>query len=225
MCGRFTNFAEPQAMQSMLNAIGDVRQWPPAWPTRYNIAPTQLALTAHKADNAPHALSVTSMAFGIHPAFMSHGVINARAETVADKPMFRRALNQQRCLVLANGFYEWGRNEAGEKAPFHFSRRDGKPFAFAGLYRPLEDATRTPPMKDATHGFVIITTQANDVVGAIHGRMPVILDEQTAKMWLDADVPQPALVTLLTPFDAKAMSSCPADRRINSPKFEGTAPF
>ena len=109
-------------------------------------------------------------------------MINARAEGIEDKPAFRSAIRKRRCLVLADGFYEWRKNPNGSKTPFRISLESGRPFAFAGLWE-----TWRPPAMEPVRTCTIITTSANDVVAPVHDRMPVILRNEDVPAWLDKD--------------------------------------
>lgn len=218
MCGRYTLYSEPEALASLMAHMGALQGPMPAVSKRYNIAPTQQAWALVpsapvEGQPGPQGIKAEAMAFGFRPSFMSHGVINARAETVQDKPMFRRALASRRCLVLASGFYEWQKLAAGGKQPHHFTLKSAAPFVFAGLYRQVEP-------KDVGHGtvdheFVIVTTEANSCVSPIHGRMPVILHHDAARMWLAAGTEPPAAYHLLAPFDAQQMQATPVTSRVN----------
>jgi putative SOS response-associated peptidase YedK len=137
-------------------------------------------------------------------------MINARAETVAEKPSFRKGFRNHRCLVLADGFYEWQKTGNG-KQPYYIRMEDDSSFAFAGLWESWQNGRE---IRSAT----IITTDANDVVAPVHNRMPVILHPEDYALWLDPgfDEREP-LATLLKPYPAEAMEACPVSRRVNSP--------
>jgi putative SOS response-associated peptidase YedK len=137
-------------------------------------------------------------------------MINARAETVAEKPSYRKAFKKSRCLILADGFYEWQKTDSG-KQPFHIRMQDGSPFAFAGLWESWDKG-------DGLRSCTIITTDANDLVGEVHNRMPVILHPEDYEMWLDPDFDErEPLTTLLKPFPAEAMETYMVSRRVNKP--------
>ncbi len=137
-------------------------------------------------------------------------MINARAETVAEKPSYRRAFKRSRCLILADGFYEWQRTDSG-KQPFHIRMQDGSPFAFAGLWESWDKG-------DGLRSCTIITTEANDLVGEVHNRMPVILHAEDYEMWLDPDFDErEPLTSLLKPYPAETMEAYPVSRRVNKP--------
>jgi putative SOS response-associated peptidase YedK len=137
-------------------------------------------------------------------------MINARAETVAEKPSYRRAFKRSRCLILADGFYEWQRTDSG-KQPFHIRMQDESPFAFAGLWEGWDKG-------DGLRSCAIITTEANDLVGEVHNRMPVILHAEDYEMWLDLDFDErEPLTSLLKPYPAETMEAYPVSRRVNKP--------
>jgi putative SOS response-associated peptidase YedK len=140
-------------------------------------------------------------------------LINARSETVAEKPSFRSAFKHRRCLVVADGFYEWQKQQ-GTKQPFYFRLRDEQPFGFAGLWEKWSS-----PTQEEIISCTILTTTANELLQSIHDRMPVILDPKDYDLWLDPEVqtPQP-LQSLLSPYPAAAMTGYPVSKLVNSPK-------
>jgi putative SOS response-associated peptidase YedK len=140
-------------------------------------------------------------------------MINARAESVAEKPAYRRPLRRQRCLVPASGFYEWQASSAG-KVPYYMYRKDDGLFAFAGLYDIWHDAAGQP-----VQTFTIITTQPNSLVAPIHTRMPAILSPDTEAIWLDASVHDVTRLTaLLRPYPVADLAAHQVSRRVNSVK-------
>jgi putative SOS response-associated peptidase YedK len=139
-------------------------------------------------------------------------MINARAESVAEKPSFRAAYKRRRCLVLADGFYEWVR-EAGGKTPYFITRADEQPLAFAGLWEHWRDKETDVSLETAT----LITTSANDFMQQLHHRMPVVLDPATADSWLAGDN---ELLEFAGEF-CPDMKAWPVDKRVNSPRNEG----
>jgi putative SOS response-associated peptidase YedK len=145
-------------------------------------------------------------------------MINARAETVAEKPSFRRALQKRRCLVLADGFYEW-RKEGKKKTPLHIALKSHEPFGFAGLWE-----TWKPPTGETIHSCTIITTTPNALMESIHNRMPVILTREAEALWLDRRVEDPqALLPLLAPYPAEAMDAYVVSPLVNSPRNDTSA--
>jgi len=188
----------------------------PTLEPRYNIAPTQLVPTVlrlpKQSDRGLHLLR-----WGLIPSWAKDSaigarLINARAETAAEKPSFRSAFRQRRCLIVADGFYEWQRQER-KKQPFYFRLQDGQPFAFAGLWEHWE-----APDGEAIESCTILTTEANEVLLPIHDRMPVILDPKDYDLWVDPAVQKPELLQgLLRPYQSKAMTSYAVSARVNNP--------
>jgi putative SOS response-associated peptidase YedK len=159
------------------------------------------------------------MRWGLIPSWaddpkIGYKLINARAETVAGKPAFRNAFRQRHCLIPADGFYEWHAAGTKAKQPWHIRRKDGRPFAFAGLWEHW-NAPESPPVESCT----IITTDANEVVRPIHDRMPVILDPADYAAWLDPRDPTIAQ-ELLRPCPAEVMTAFPVSSMVNNPKNE-----
>jgi putative SOS response-associated peptidase YedK len=216
MCGRFLLFTSGAALAEWLD-LPEV----PALQPRYNIAPTQ-PVAAVRAGPGGGRQFVT-LRWGLVPPWstdlaIGNRLINARAETAADKPSFRVAFRQRRCLVPANGFYEWvGR--AGKKQPIHFRLREGRPFAFAGLWERWQD-----PGGEVVESCAILTTEANELVRPVHDRMPVIMDPDAFEPWLDPAVRDPAALGLfLRPYPADAMTASPVGAWVNNPRNEGPA--
>lgn len=200
MCGRFTQTNDLAALQQHFKLI-DVRA--DAVP-RYNIAPTQ-PLPIVLREERGNALE--ELRWGLVPAFAkalkgSPHPINAKAETLHTSGMFRRLIKSRRCLVPADGFYEW-REEGGKKLPLRFQRADGALFAFAGLW----DCWRDPADASAPElrTFTIVTTAANDLIRPIHDRMPVILAPEDEERWLDPSLDAESVRGLLRPFPPSAM--------------------
>jgi putative SOS response-associated peptidase YedK len=190
MCGRFAVITPPEAMRALF-AYGEQ----PNFPARYNIAPTQpIAIVAAEAGKRHFVL----MRWGFIPGFVKDEksfplIINIRAETARVKPSYRAAFMRRRCLIPADGFYEW-RRAGREKQPFLIRRADERAFAFAGLYE-----TWSSPDGSEIDTAAIITTDANGLLAALHQRMPVILDEADHARWLDPATPLDEAETLLRP--------------------------
>jgi len=181
---------------------------------RYNIAPSQPVLVI--PNRGPRRLRPARWGLVPHwaadPA-IGHRLINARAETLATRPAFRDAVALRRCLIPADGFYEWQRAGGRRTQPFYVRRRDGSPFAFAGLW----DVWRAPD-GERIASCTIVTTDSNALLAPIHDRMPVILDEVAYDAWLD---PRPraaaALEGLLVPFAAAPLEAYPVSTLVNTP--------
>jgi putative SOS response-associated peptidase YedK len=186
---------------------------------RYNIAPTQSVVAVHASEGAGRHGEM--MHWGLIPSWaddpaIGARMINARAETVATKPSFRSAFRQRRCLVAADGFYEWQKLER-RKQPHYIRLRDGRPFAFAGLWENWEsrDSASTPA---SVRSCTIITTEPNELVAPLHNRMPVILHARDYDAWLAPDTrPVDTLGRLLRPYPADEMEASPVSTRVNKP--------
>jgi putative SOS response-associated peptidase YedK len=143
-------------------------------------------------------------------------MINARAETLAEKPSFKRLLTSKRCLIVADGFYEW-KKEAGGKTPMYFTLKNKEPFAFAGLW----DSWHSPE-GEQIRTCTIITTQPNEVVSSVHDRMPAILTPDVREDWLNPGLKdQERLLAFLKAYPVEEMTVRPVSRLINNPKYEG----
>ncbi|MGH7176207.1 MAG: SOS response-associated peptidase [Tepidisphaeraceae bacterium] len=215
MCGRYTLIK--------LSDFTDMFPWirGPEEPVgaRYNIAPTQsVAIVPNDGKN-----QVEFAHWGLIPSWakdasIGNRTINARAETLADKPMFRKLIRARRCLVPADGFYEWKKNADQTKTPMYIRLKSARPFAFAGLW----DSWRDPEGKRIP-SCTIITTEPNALVKSIHNRMPVILPEQACRRWIDpADHDAGDLSGLLCPYDADEMEAYAVSREVNRPGNEST---
>ncbi|MFQ4137998.1 SOS response-associated peptidase [Nodosilinea sp. PGN35] len=217
MCGRFS-----------LNKTGDdlansflLHAPPPVMP-RFNIAPSQplAAVVATPENPEPH---FDFRLWGLIPSWakdpaIGSRMINARAETVVEKPSFRAAFKRRRCLILADGFYEW-ETVAGQKTkqPHYIFLKDHSPFAFAGLWEHWSDPASGGELQTCT----ILTTAPNELMESIHNRMPVILAPQDYGAWLDPDFYQPqALQDMLRPYDTEAMDRYPVSTVVNKPQHD-----
>lgn len=214
MCGRYSLVASIAELEDRFDFDGaDV-----AYSPSYNVAPTQGVLTVMVESEARRAVC---MRWGLIPSWAREAsigsrMINARAETVAEKPSFRTALRRRRCLVLADGFYEWRRTGAG-KRPMRVTMVSGEPFAFAGLW----DTWRNQ-LGEAVTSCTIITTGANDLLRPIHDRMPVILQRDREDLWLDHDVREPdVLREALTAYNPGAMKTYEVSTLVNSTSNDG----
>jgi putative SOS response-associated peptidase YedK len=212
MCGRFTLFATPVEVAGLFDAL------PVEWPPRYNIAPTQPVL-ACRLDAATGTRSLLPLRWGLVPSWardLSAGVkaINARAETVADKPTFRAAFKGRRCLIPASGYYEW-KHEGKAKQPHFIHPRNAGLFAFAGLWDVW--AKGQAPVESCS----IITTAANEATRHLHERTPVILGPSHFAAWLDPLTPPPALHELLRPCPPERVTLHPVGAAVGNVRNEG----
>ena len=208
MCGRFSLIAGIGELQERFDFDGEGLEYAP----RFNIAPTQEVLTVVGGESRRGGF----MRWGLIPPWtkdLSTGrpMINARAETVAERPAFRNALRRRRCLVLADGFYEW-QMSGSRRRPMRVVMRSREPFAVAGLWETWRD-----PEGEVVPSCTIITTEANDLLRPIHERMPVILSRDDEDFWLDVGESDPtALADVLKPYPADAMEAYEVSSLVNS---------
>ncbi|MCA1564431.1 MAG: SOS response-associated peptidase [Acidobacteria bacterium] len=213
MCGRFARKSDPKRLAKEFK-VAEV----PQVEARYNVAPTQDILAVREFGDGRE---MTFFKWGLVPfwakdASMGARLINARSETVEEKPSFREAFKKRRCIIPADGFYEW-RRTGGKKQPFFFRMRDERPFGFAGLWERWEgEAGRI------INSCTILTTEANEVLRPVHDRMPVILHPDDYELWLGADERKHDLAReLLRPYTAGEMLGYPVSASINSPQNQG----
>lgn len=211
MCGRFTNRYTWRELCE-LYGISDTLYPPSNFEPQYNIAPTQNCFVVRRA-TAGRELAL--LRWGLLPGWSkspADGVrmINARCETVASSPAYRAPFRERPCLVVADGFYEWKVVGPKEKQPYFITRKEGAPFAFAGLWEPKSIADRDT--------FTIITCPANAACAPIHDRMPVMLAPEDWDVWLGAPDQRK---DLLRPFPAEQMALRPVDKAVGSPKNTG----
>lgn len=215
MCGRFTLTVDPQVIQQEFGVQTVAADLKP----RYNIAPTQpVAVVVNDGGRRLEMFRWGLIPFWAKDPAIGNRMINARAETVAEKASFKNSLKNRRCLVVADGFYEW-RKEAQGKTPFYIRLASGRPFAFAGLWD-----TWSPKEGDPVRSCTIITTAPNEFMASIHNRMPVILTPAAVERWLDPDESNPeVLQPLLQPYPAELMMGYPVSRVVNSPANDSPA--
>lgn len=212
MCGRFSLGVSASAITEAFQLSEE-----PDWNPRYNIAPTQTIPALLYAPGQPE-WQFRLLHWGLIPSWakdrtIAAKLINARAETIAEKPSFRSAFKHRRCLILADGFYEWQRVNS-KKQPFYFHKRDRQPFAFAGLWEHWQGES------GAIASCTIVTTQANELLEPIHDRMPVILPSEEYATWLDPSATSNQLQTLLHPYAAEAMAGYPVSPLVNRATYE-----
>ena len=209
MCGRFAFYSPAEATAALFGADGSIDLKP-----RYNIAPTQYIAAIRNDEHNDREL--TAFRWGLVPFWakdpsIGNRMINARAETVAEKPSFRNAYRKRRCLVLADGFYEW-HTEGGVKVPYFISLASGEPFAFAGLWEHWQSKESDESLQTTT----IVTTAANDFLSQLHHRMPVVLEPGNADRWLAGDM---ALLEDISR-DGPTFRAWPVDRKVNNARNE-----
>ena len=214
MCGRFTLRTDPETLTETFP--GFTTPAADEMSPRYNIVPSQrVAVVPNNREN-----SVEFFQWGLIPSWakdpkIGNRMINARSETLAEKPSFRTPYKRRRCLILSDGFYEW-RAEPGSKTktPFYIRLKSEKPFAFAGLWEAWSPNIDDDPLLSCT----IITTAPNSLMETIHRRMPVILEPDAYDLWLDpSDQPPNQLDGLLKPYPAEEMMAYPVSRLVNRP--------
>ncbi|HEY9760997.1 MAG TPA: SOS response-associated peptidase [Trichocoleus sp.] len=220
MCGRYSQSQTGEAVAEAFHLPS-----PPSLEPRYNIAPTQpvsaILATSEKPEPQHHLLR-----WGLIPGWskdptIGNRLINARAETVAEKPSFRNAFKRRRCLIVADGFYEWKTDpDSKAKQPYYFQLQEHDLFAFAGLWEQWTDPQSGGELETCT----ILTTAANTVLEPIHDRMPVILPPEHYEAWLDPDFyDAKVLQALLQPYNPDAMQSYAVSKAVNSPKNDSPA--
>ena len=209
MCGRYTVGIDPEKLWQELELEGEPQA---ELAPRYNVAPTQEVPAV--LDRAPRELVM--LRWGLVPFFakdlsIGHRLINARAEGIADKPAFRRAFEKRRCLIPADGFYEWAR-QGKIKVPHYITLRTDRPMTFAGLWEVWHD-----PDDNRILTCTIVTTDARGEIGEIHDRMPVILPPDARAVWLDRAASRDDLLALLRPFRAGELTHHEVSRLVNTP--------
>lgn len=216
MCGRFAFFSSHEAMVRLFGLPAGT----PAVEPRWNIAPTQYVPTVRVDHQGVRRLAL--LYWGLIPGWAKERaigarMINARAETITEKPSFRAAWRRRRCLVLASGYYEWQATPDG-KQPYFIRRDDAEPFAMAGLWESWVETPGEPPLESCT----IITTEAVPPLDRIHHRVPVILPRESYATWLGPREPDPgALQSLLTPPATQPLLAEPVSRRVNNARNDG----
>lgn len=218
MCGRFTlatTTADELRQRFPLGESVEIEQ-------RFNVAPGDQVVTVGVRDGVATG---RRLRWGLVPPWardpsIGYRMINARAETVAEKPAFRTSFARRRCLIVADGFYEWQR-QGRAKQPFHITREDGRPFAFAGLWTGWKD----PAVEDEEQAWLrtctIVTTEANEKIHGIHPRMPVMLEPDEEQIWLDPERPQDELLALLHPLPAGETRFRAVSRAVNNARYDG----
>jgi putative SOS response-associated peptidase YedK len=215
MCGRYAFYSPAEAVKATF-ALDDV----PALEPRYNIAPTQPVAAVRAGEEGSRSLAM--LHWGLVPKWakeraIGNRMINARAETLAEKPAFRDAFRRRRCLVVADGWYEW-QVAPGGKQPWFVRLRDGRLIAFAGLWERWRDPSDGATLESCT----IVTTDASQSIRKIYDRMPVVLAEEDWDRWMDtAFSDTDKLSELLRPFEPKALQAWPVSRMVNAPKNQG----
>lgn len=214
MCGRYVRTTPIEQFAKLFHAEGH----PECWPS-YNIPPSTKVLVARNTPEGGRELA--ALKWGLVPAWSDepkteYSTINARAETVAQKPAFRSAFRHRRCLIASDGFYEWVLQPDGHKQPYFIYLKGHAPFAFAGIWEHWEREGKT------LDSCSIIVTAANSLMSPIHERMPVILPPEHYGDWMDSSVTEPEMLQpLLVPHPSDLMQLHPVRTTVNSPRHEG----
>jgi putative SOS response-associated peptidase YedK len=214
MCGRFTLTADPNELRAAFPFVNIPEDPQP----RYNVAPSQpVAVVPNDGENKLDYYVWGLIPFWAKDPSIGNRMINARSETLTEKPSFKSAFRRRRCLIPASGFYEWKAEEGQKtKTPMYIQLEDGRPFAFAGLW----DRWNSPDGSTVL-SCTIITTGPNELVSQIHNRMPVILKPEDYPLWLDpGEPPVEKLSQLLAPYPSKEMKAYPVSRMVNKPDYD-----
>jgi putative SOS response-associated peptidase YedK len=217
VCGRYTLAGpDPSVLRARFPLGEGVRI-----ERRYNVAPGDDVVGVIR--RREHEAEGTLLRWGLVPHWakdprVGYRTINARAESIDDRPAFRRAFERHRCLIVADGFYEWRRDERGAKLAFHITRPDREPFAFAGLWSAWH---RGEP--DEVRSCTIVTTAANASIAPLHDRMPVILVRANEDVWLDHGTPLPVLLDVLHGLPAAETALRPVGPAVNDARYDGPA--
>jgi putative SOS response-associated peptidase YedK len=212
MCGRFARYSLSRELERYFKAL------PPAFEIRpnYNVAPAQEIPVVIQYEDGRH---FKNRQWGLVPFWakdisIGSRMINARVETLSSKPAFKAALKHRRCLIPANGFYEW-KGKAGNKQPYYFRLPSGEPFAFASLYECWGDK-EAPPVAGPYKSCTIITTEASESARDVHTRMPLILKPEAYDIWLDPENKEPAgIEELLNTAYVKELKRYPVSKLVN----------
>lgn len=214
MCGRFAQYSSLPELKQLVKIDSVTCEVVPC----YNIAPTRrIAAIIHHEENRLGMLNWGLVPFWAKDPSRAPSLINARAETLAGKPSFRQAFKKRRCLIPADGFFEW-KNETGRKQPWYFSLKTGGPFFFAGLW----ETWRGP--QEEYHSCAIVTTTAGRSVRKIHPRMPVILKSEYCQSWIEPGLQDiDRLNRIMQEGQVQEFNSYPVSTRVNSPAFDDPA--
>ncbi len=211
MCGRYTLTFYPERLAERFDAQLAFDEFFP----RYNVSPTQYLPVIRNTGER----RIELLRWGLIPGWakdtsIGNRLINARAETVAEKPSFRSAFRKRRCLVLSDGFYEWKKESTG-KTPVRITLTSGEPFAFAGLWESWND-----PDGETIESFAIVTTTPNELISTVHHRMPVVLRREDEGIWLDNEAGPETWQSVLRPYPSELMTIYPVSRGVNSPRVD-----
>ncbi|MFC1662734.1 SOS response-associated peptidase [Patescibacteria group bacterium] len=211
MCGRFSILTPDDILEKRFKA----KVQEPLF-HHYNAAPSQKLPVI--TNDQPEAIRLGL--WGLRPKWLKRdkhqdGFINARAETLLTKPSFRAPFKKRRCLIIADGFFEWQRGRPGGKQPYRITLKNDEPFAFAGLW----ELYQTKPGR-IIPSFAIITTNSNSLVASVHNRMPVMLDKKDEQYWIDDEAKTDDLMNLLKPYPERQLKLFPVSHLVNSPSVD-----
>ena len=213
MCGRYTLHHKPVEIEERFEVETNLELFEP----RYNIAPTQMVPVVRHPRSGDETREVAPCKWGLIPYWatdpkIGNKLINAKAETIAEKPSFKHSFAKRRCLIPADGFYEWEKRGKEPSQPFYIRRRDGGLFAFAGLY----EGWRTPEGA-LLESCTIITVEPNELLSKIHNRMAAILRPEEEAAWIDPKSKMEDLLRMLRPYEPDELEAIPVSRVVNSP--------
>ncbi|MGE0126992.1 MAG: SOS response-associated peptidase [Blastocatellales bacterium] len=219
MCGRYTLHHNPEEIAERF----DVELVEELLAPRYNIAPSQIIPVIRPARLNAQSREMAGCKWGLIPFWakdpkIGNNLINAKAETIAEKPSFKQAFAKRRCLIPADGFYEWQKRGKAPSQPMYIRRRDGGLFAFAGLWEEWKS-----PEGEPIETCTIITVEPNELISKIHHRMAAILSPDDEAAWIDPKSGVDDLLQMLRPYDSNELEAIPVSRKVNSPAFDGAA--
>jgi len=214
MCGRFS-LTVPERFFSTAFVFNDIPEMQPD----YNIPPG-VDIWAVRNQNTSNDKEIVKLRWGLVPFWakdpsIGNRMINARSETLAEKPAFRSAFQRRRCLIPADGFFEWQR-DGKNRTPYFIKRKEGQPFAMAGLWEKWESSTG-----ERLESCTILTTSPNELMKELHDRMPVMLNAEKMEIWLNQESTRKSLQELTAPYPAEDMEAYPVSSLVNSPKNNG----
>ncbi len=219
MCGRYTLHHKPKEIEERF----EVEPVEELLAPRYNIAPSQIIPVIRHAQSGAGLREMAGCKWGLIPFWakdpkIGNNLINAKAETIAEKPSFKQAFAKRRCLIPTDGFYEWQKRGKAPSQPIYIRRRDGGLFAFAGLWE-VWKSPEGEPLETCT----IITVEPNELISKIHHRMAAILKLDDEAAWIDPKSSVDDLLQMLRPYDSDALEAIPVSRAVNSPAHDSPA--
>lgn len=219
MCGRYTLHHKAKEIEERFDVDAAEELLAP----RYNIAPSQIIPVIRRPRSGDNLREMAGCKWGLIPFWakdpkIGNNLINAKAETIAEKPSFKQAFTKRRCLIPADGFYEWQKRGKAPSQPMHIRRRDGGLFAFAGLWEEWRS-----PEGEPVETCTIITVEPNELLSKIHNRMAAILRPDDEAAWIDPMSGIDDLLQMLRPYDSGELEAIPVSRAVNSPAHDSPA--